>query len=155
RDSARARYAGLYGRMVVAVAHAVIDGRLTRAALMDAVVHHRWPAGLPYGPWREGDHDLVDEVRAGHVHLSIDEQLLALDRDDGRPDMDVVARLATERDVATALVAREELGGRLRVVMAEYAAFKDDVSHAARQQTQRLLTLLLLGWESGDVTDQL
>jgi hypothetical protein len=155
RDSARAKYAGLYGRMVVAVAEAVIDGRLTRQALLEAVIHQRWPAGLPYGPWREGDHDLIDEVRPGHVQLSIDEQLLALDRDDGRPDMRVVARLATSRDVADELIAREELGGAVGVVMAEYAAFKEDVSNAARQQTRLLLTLLLHGWDSAAVTDGL
>lgn len=155
RDSARAKYAGLYGRMVVAVAHAVADGKLGRVALVEAIARQRWPAGIPHGPWREGDHDLLDEVRAGHAHTSIDEQLLALDRDEGRPDMRVVTKLATTRDVATQLVAREELGGAVGVVLAEYTAFKRDVTTAGRRQTRRLLTLLLEGRESAAVSEQL
>jgi hypothetical protein len=141
--------------MVRAVAQAVVDGGLPRHALLEAVVHQRWPSELPFGPWREGDRDLVDEVRSGHVHRSIDEHLLALDRDDGRPDLRVVSRLSTSRDVAEQLVAREDLGGAVGVVMAEYAAFKDDVSNAARGHTRLLLTLLLQGWESEAVAERL
>lgn len=152
RDAASARYAGVYPRMVAAVAAAVLGDALTDDHVRRALRDRRWPAGLPFAPAREGLTDLLDQVRSPRCgEISADEHLEQLDAEDGRPDMGVARALATEIDAPRLIAAREELFGRVTVVIAEYGALRRDVASRTRARACRMLTLLLDGHESLEI----
>jgi hypothetical protein len=156
RESAKAMYATVYPRMVVAVALAVLEGRLTQDEIRRALAERRWPAGLPFAPVLAGSNDLRDHARSPRAReISADEQLMLLDEDEGRPNLRVVSALATRLDAPTVLSVREELAGSLRVVVAEYDAFKADVGASTRARARRMLDLVLHGHTSADVRAQL